>query len=64
VFQDSQGYMEKPCLEKQTKQQKTNKPTNKQTKRNRYHTWFWKPNLGFNNNRAIGSYKESYAEPP
>jgi hypothetical protein len=29
-FQDSQGYTEKPCLEKQNKTQKTNKQTNNQ----------------------------------
>jgi hypothetical protein len=31
-FQDSQGYIEKPCLEK-TKQNKTNKQTNKKRER-------------------------------
>jgi hypothetical protein len=36
-FQDSQGYTEKPCLEKQnkTKQNKTNKQTKKES-------WQWK----------------------
>jgi hypothetical protein len=29
-FQDSQGYTEKPCLEKQTNKTKQNKQTNKQ----------------------------------
>jgi hypothetical protein len=29
VFQDSQGYTEKPCLKKQNKTKQTNKQTNK-----------------------------------